>query len=309
MKRLLSFTIFTTFFLFLWGATVRSTGTGLGCPDWPLCLGKVIPPISFPVIMEWGHRLLASLVGFLTLSIVMVAFTKYRRELGKLSIVAFVLLLIQASLGGAAILTFLSPYVISIHLGVGTLFLSTLLWMRLRLHATDAFARFAATNAGGETPPPTYGRLPHPVAAQEQIRLLLFIALTFVFLQTLLGGMVASSHAGLACPDFPTCFGNWIPELSGLVALQFWHRVGAVLVSLAVCLTLIAFFSQKHDHPVKPVFIGIGIVTALQFLLGVSNVLLGLPVVLRVAHLGGATLLYSLLFIAVYEVRRVRSAS
>ncbi|MCY4524813.1 MAG: COX15/CtaA family protein, partial [Halobacteriovoraceae bacterium] len=66
-KRLVSITIFLTFCLLIWGGVVHNTESSLACPDWPLCHGQFFPKMAGGILIEHGHRLLASLVGFLCL--------------------------------------------------------------------------------------------------------------------------------------------------------------------------------------------------------------------------------------------------
>ncbi|OGQ21377.1 MAG: hypothetical protein A3I05_02105 [Deltaproteobacteria bacterium RIFCSPLOWO2_02_FULL_44_10] len=322
MKKLLSGTILLTFVLFLWGALVRSTGSGLACPDWPLCHGQFIPPMELPIFLEWGHRIIATIVGAGALSILLVAFRKrYRKELGAIAILSFVLLLIQAGLGGAAIFTALAPYVVSIHLGVGTLFLTTLLWMRLRLvgNGVPKLLRIFSqgTSEGGASMPyeikaPTETEAVRSVTAssrspRENAKTVWFIGATLlVYLQLILGGFVASSHAGLACPDFPKCFGEWIPPLEGAVALHFWHRIMAYVIFIMVTLTVILTLQKKPTKKGRILLFLIFGSMMLQVLLGIINVLFALPMSVRVSHLGMGTILYALLFITAYEAQRVR---
>src|SRR5690349_17346265 len=56
------------FALIVVGSIVRTTGSGLACPDWPLCHGRLIPPLQFNILIEWFHRLLALVVGLLLLA-------------------------------------------------------------------------------------------------------------------------------------------------------------------------------------------------------------------------------------------------
>ncbi len=100
-------TAFSAFALVVLGAVVRVTGSGLGCPDWPLCHGGLLPPLDAQAIIEYTHRLVASfLVGPLVLATGCVAWLAYRRErwLVVPATVALLLLLGQAMLGGATVL-------------------------------------------------------------------------------------------------------------------------------------------------------------------------------------------------------------
>src|SRR5262245_63304853 len=104
-QRLCLATIGLTFVLIVIGGIVRATDSGLGCPDWPTCHGRLIPHNDKHTIIEYSHRLTASIVGILVLSIAIVAIRKYRDVPAILwpSVAAFLLVLVQAGIGAAVV--------------------------------------------------------------------------------------------------------------------------------------------------------------------------------------------------------------
>lgn len=270
--------IVLTYLLIVWGGVVRTTGSGLGCPDWPLCHGQWIPPFEKAVLIEYFHRLLASLVGLLTLGICLRIWTKpdLRNAFGKRSVATFVLLLVQIGLGGVTVKTELHPYIVVTHLAVALVFLTLIFNMTI----------FVLAHGSRST-------IHDPRSKWYFVtQLLLF----FVSIQILFGGMVAASNGGLVCPDFPTCNGLWLPSLQGLVAWQFFHRVVAFLVLGVV---LILAFNLWHLKSMRGLFA----LVCLQMGLGIANVLLQLPLWIRVAHLGVAVLIFLMVMVLSHELR------
>jgi len=175
------------YLLVLLGGLVRITGAGLACPDWPLCHGRLVPPLEGLVLIEYGHRLLAASVSVLVLLTAVTAWRvrKAVPRAGRLALAVLFLVAVQIVLGGLTVKWRLTPALVATHLGVAMLFLAGLL-----AQASNAMRPFAAYQTG----PAGFRRL--ALAAT---------AATFVMI--LIGGYVGSSGAALACPGLPLCRG------------------------------------------------------------------------------------------------------
>ncbi len=278
-------TTLLTFVLIVIGSIVRTTGSGLACPDWPLCQGRLIPPLQFNVMIEWTHRLVALLVSLAMagLAALTLARPALRRRLGGLLVLALSLLAVQILLGALTVWKLLDPSVVSGHLGVALLIFATLV-------AYSRAARRAAGPEGG------------PAASRARALLPVFAAATFLtYAQSLLGGMVSTHHAGLACPDWPTCFGAWFPAFEGLVGFQMAHRYGAYLLT-AVVLTAATVARGSGEARVRAAgSLALGLVVV-QVVLGVGNVFLRTPVWLSALHLATATALLGVLLDATLRI-------
>jgi cytochrome c oxidase assembly protein subunit 15 len=267
------------------GSLVRATDSGLACPDWPLCYGKAIPTFDFQIFLEWFHRVVA---GTLTVFVVVAAVKVFRSRVLRraffLQIVAAgVLLLVQIVLGGLTVLKLLDPSTVSAHLTNALLFLTVMVWMAMR-------ARFLAAG-------------PSPLHRVPLVLKRKFAAVTgLVFLQTVLGGMVSTNHAGLVCPDFPTCHGQWLPPLDFLVGLQLGHRVLAFVV-LAAAIALASMASRANLPPAaRRAAKLLPALVILQIALGLVNVLYALPDLAVVAHLANAAIMYTLMLTGTLEL-------
>ena len=280
------------FVLISLGGLVRNAGAGLSCPDWPLCFGQFIPPMNVQVFLEWFHRLIAGTVSviLLTLSAVIFISAPLRRAFGKYCAVALVLLATQVVLGGLTVLGLLSPKWVTSHLAVGLAFFATIFFLSLRLTAAARSMGMARPTSVAPTT---------PVALR---RFGLFTGV-IVYLQVILGGLVSSHYAGLACPDFPTCLGQWLPPLDGAVALQFFHRVGAFVVTAAVILFFMISFKISLTQHFKRAVRALPGFLILQLLLGIGAVFMKLPLPMSVAHLMVATALFGTLIVVNHELQ------
>jgi cytochrome c oxidase assembly protein subunit 15 len=289
------------FVLIVWGGIVRLSGSGLAIPDWPLAHGKLIPHPHPNVLIEYVHRLLAMIVGFATLAIAIVVFRSpvWRGRLGALAAAALVTLALQIFMGARVVLEELPVDRVVAHLVIAFLFFAVLLRMALVVRDIEDSAGASPAAAAGE------GRDGSSDPGKRRgIAVWARIAAAAVLAQVALGGWVSSSGAALACPDFPTCQGMWLPPMKGLLGIHYAHRLGAYAVVILVMGLL--FRSAPMALPLRarwPLRIS-GILLAIQFLLGVANVVLRVPLPVSAGHLGTALILFGTLNVASYELSR-----
>ncbi len=324
-QRLALFSTGLTLIVIVLGAWVRLTDAGLGCPDWPGCYGMVTWPSTPETIeradqvrldravdsgaafREMLHRYVAGFLGLVVLAIAAIAW-RNRRQPGqpvRLPMVLLALIIFQSALGAWTVTMLLKPAIVMAHLMGGMTTFILLLWLTLRVYDPGAQPSMHARRHRG---PIIFGTV-------------------LVALQVALGGWVSTNYAALSCgSDFPTCLGQWWPEMnfregfvlwrevgvdyegglldqSARVAIHLAHRIGAVVI--------VAYFAWLIWRLVRePVLrtpgVVLGIVLAAQVALGVLNVVLGLPLSVAVAHNGVAAILLGVLF---YLIHRTTSAA
>jgi cytochrome c oxidase assembly protein subunit 15 len=305
-----------TLFVVVVGAYVRLSDAGLGCPDWPGCYGQITPhhareaidravaeqggahgPVSMPKAWkEMFHRYVAGVLGLLLLAVAAVALLR-QRELGQsafLPLSVLGLVLFQATLGMWTVTMLLKPVIVTLHLLGGMAIFGLLVWLCARQ------LRIAAP------PDPRAARRLRPWAA---------LALLVAAGQIALGGWVSANYAALACVDFPTCHGAWVPEMDfrhgfqlvrelgmtaagthlayeALTAIHWTHRAGAAVIALVAGGLAVAALRAPGLARWGALLLG---VLLAQIALGVANVLGGLPLPVAVAHNAGAALLLAVL--------------
>jgi cytochrome c oxidase assembly protein subunit 15 len=271
-----------TFALIVLGSLVRAHGAGLACPDWPLCFGEVIPRLDFRVAFEFGHRVLAGGValGFAALAFATLRVPAARTAVGAWLVAGAALLAAQVLLGALTVWLGLAPWTVIAHLVTGNAFAVTLVLVVLRLRRAAA--------------PPRPGVLLAP-----GVRPLVTLAGCALVAQVVLGGLVSSTYAGLACPSFPTCDGAaWLPSLEGPVGVHLAHRAGAVLVLAILAAT--ALLVRRPPALARAVGVALGL-ACVQAGVGVTSVLLRLPVELTGLHTALAAALVATLGVALHE--------
>lgn len=317
LHRLAAIAAVIAFCVIVLGAYVRLSHAGLGCPDWPGCYGQLTWPIETQEVLdanqlyperpvesdkawkEMVHRYLAGALVLLVVAINFLAWRPANRNAGLKSLAALLLILIlfQAALGMWTVTLKLWPIVVMGHLMGGLATFSILLWMTYRSRETHS--------PGGQ-------------AGFEKLRNLILVGMAVLVVQLALGGWTSSNYAALACPDFPTCQGQWWPQanfsegfmlwreigvdyeggvldLPSRVAIQLAHRIGA-LVTLVV-LGLLTFRLLREPGSQRSGVV-LGILVATQVLLGILNILLYLPLPNAVAHNAvGALLVASMVWL------------
>ncbi len=254
-----------TWFLLVFGSTVRVHGAGLACPDWPLCFGRVVPAYDFKVYLEFGHRVVAGFVslGFIAQAVYLWRSGAFRssKALRWLYPAAAAVLATQVVLGGLTVLELLAEWTVSSHLLAGNAFCTMLLLIALSVREWAAPREREATSALQRALPVALG--------------------LGVLIQLVLGGLVSSSYAGLACSTWPTCNGHAIaPTFEGLVGLQVVHRLTAYGIGVLALANLAAHWSSARRAP----SLAIVALVLVQIVLGVTNVMLYLPMEVTLLH-------------------------
>ena len=326
LAALTAVTLFLTFDLIVFGAFTRLSDSGLGCPDWPGCYGQASPlgaradidsaqaaspggPVSWSKAwIEMIHRYLAMTVGAL---ILVMAVTSWMQRL-RLPFspwwpsLTLVWVVVQGLFGKYTVTLKLYPAVVTLHL-VGGLVLLVLLAVQ-----HTAFRR-------------------HPLGLSAGLHRLAWAAAAALALQIVLGAWVSTNYAVLACTGFPQCNDSWWPPmdfgsgftllrglgeagpggartLAALVAIHMAHRLMAVAAATALLMLAWALWRARGSVPALGRFgFALALLLLAQLASGLSNVVLGWPLVAALSHSAGAAGL--VLLLALLLARAARPAA
>ncbi len=326
LQALTLLTLFLTFDLILFGAFTRLTDSGLGCPDWPGCYGHSSPlgaqaqitaaqtamptgPVTHgKAWIEMVHRYLATGVGVLILAGLALSWQARRRAAEGGAVVSLmwplltlVWVCVQGAFGALTVTMKLFPAIVTLHL-LGGLVLLALLCTQAVRHAQAA-----------DTP---------AVALAPGARAWLVVALAALWLQVALGGWVSTNYAVLACSEFPRCQGSWWPWMDFVQGFELWRPLGQTGTGEHIGFAALTAIHYAHRLAAYAVLALLGLVAwavrkplpvqakwlaglaLLQLLTGLSNVVLGWPLVAAVLHTGGAAALVAVLTWALATSRR-----
>ena len=311
VRHLTMIALFLTFDLVLFGAFTRLTDSGLGCPDWPGCYGHASPvgasehieeaqtamptgPVTFQKAwIEMIHRYLAMLVGVLILTLAVFSW-RIDRSLWGWASLSLVWVCVQGAFGALTVTMKLFPLIVSLHL-LGGMMLLVLLTVQL-VRQRHAFEKISA----------------HPLP----VWVYALTALTWlsIYTQTGLGAWVSSNYAVLACDTYPMCQNSWWPDMNLSKAFEFWRALGHDAAGQPLPFQALTAIHMVHRwHAVIPALLicwlakswmnaglrrqGWLLLALLlsQFLTGISNAVLGWPMLAALMHTGSAAALLVLL--------------
>ncbi|WP_084824819.1 COX15/CtaA family protein [Lampropedia cohaerens] len=317
-------TLVLTFDLVLFGAFTRLTDSGLGCPDWPGCYGNASPVGAHAEIaaaqqampdgpvthgkawIEMIHRYLATGVGALTTVLTVLGWhqwLRWRRSQRQQAAqapplhpvwptVTLLWVLLQGAFGAWTVTMKLFPAIVTLHLLGGVVLLALLCAQAVRWRQITAAAA------------------PHAIG--RGLRMLAWAVFAVVLVQIALGGWVSTNYAVLACATFPDCNGAWWPEMDvrqgftlwrelghqadgnliefpALVAIHYVHRLFALVVVASAAWLAVALW--RRGGALRRAGQRLAILVAAQLLTGLSNVVLGWPLLAAILHTGGAAAL------------------
>ena len=271
-----------TFCLIFVGGLVTSTGSALAVPDWPLAFGKLIPAWEGGVRFEFGHRLAAGTVVVLTLVLMAWAWrAEPRRWVRKLVVLAFLLIVVQAVLGGITVLFELPLAIAVAHAATAQALLCLMVSIAIFTNP-----RWSTTPHVDD--PPSRFPLPALAAAMTAV----------IYLQILIGAVMRHMSAGLVIPDFPLSFGRLAPPYwDEYIAVNFAHRCGAVVVTAMVLWTVARVLrTHREVGALRRPAVGLLLLLVIQICLGAITIWSGRAVLPTTSHvaLGAAVLATSL---------------
>jgi len=314
IKNISLFGICLAFVVIALGAWTRLVDAGLGCPDWPGCYGFVVFPTNeaeialaearyptFPydinkAIPEVVHRYFAAALGFLAIFMVYYSFKQNEnKNIRRWTIGLLIFICCQGLFGYLTVSLLLLPIIVTAHLFGGFTTLTLFFLIFLMSGKFDILEKMAI----------------------PKLKTIAGIALAVLLFQIFLGVWTSTNYASLACADFPTCQGTYMPEMDfkngfnlnqevgpnylyGLldnpsrVAIHYSHRVSAILVAV-VFLILISKLWFSNAAPLAST---IGILLLTQISLGIINVVYVLPLYVAIAH----NLVAALLLLAIFTV-------
>jgi cytochrome c oxidase assembly protein subunit 15 len=233
------------------GGLVTSTESGLSVPDWPNTYGYFM--FFFPlekmvggIRYEHTHRLIASTVGFLILVLAVWLWrSETRAWVRRLGYIALGAVITQGILGGITVLWYLPDPISIAHASLAQIVFC--LTMTIALVTSPGWKRAYATPKG--TPLRPSGSQ-GPTPDDLMLRRVAVATTALIYLQIVIGATMRHTGAGLAIPDFPLMFGQWLPpHWDAKIAIHFAHRLVAVIVALAILATTGHVF--YHHRPRK----------------------------------------------------------
>ena len=276
-QKLAAATVVTAILLVTIGVIVRVTGSGLGCPDWPLCHGQIVPALDdYKAWLEWVHRTVAVVIGFevIGLAILAVRDLRDRRVLVGATIVAVGLVVFQAWLGKETVRLGNSGESVTAHLASAMALVGLLVWILAR-------SLYPARLTG---------------AGSQRFTLIAAFGAGSVFALLLFGSHVTATSQWFVFPDWPLMNGTPFPALTDANSAQVLHRWIAVVVGLIVAAVFAAAWrARPRTRPIVRLAAIAAALFPIQAIVGGLQILTGLSGWTQTLHLALGAVIWALL--------------
>jgi protoheme IX farnesyltransferase len=277
-QKLAAATVVTAILLVTIGVIVRATGSGLGCPDWPLCHGQLIPALDDPKAwIEWVHRTVAVIIGFEVIGLAALALLDHRgrRTLVATTLVAVLLVGFQAWLGRETVRLGNSGESVTAHLASAMALVGLLVWILVR-------SLFPARLAAG--------------GASQRFTLIAAFGAGSVFALLLFGSHVTATSQWYVFPDWPLMNGTLFPNVTDANSANVLHRWVAVVVGLIVAAVLVAAWrTRPRTRSIVRLAAVAAVLFPIQAIVGGLQILTGLSGWTQTLHLALGAVIWSLL--------------
>jgi heme a synthase len=285
LSGLLLLTIFVQISL---GSAVRLTGSGLSCPDWPLCYGLWFPDqqklsnISdvnfefYQIMLEWGHRFNAAIfIAPLTLLVFFFGLKLQSLKICKKTLYAILLLLaLQGLMGGFTVFDKNSPWSVAVHLGLAL----GLMFMVMRVYLQSLKLNLSIT-----------------ILATKNKLVILGISIIFILLTMLMGAIVSKSGSSLACDIWPLCSNDGMSLFQNNKIIHIAHRILALIS--AICIIFV-FKSYKDSSRFRLFYTTrklLILIISVQIFLGASVIFTEINMYIAMLHQALAVILFMML--------------
>ena len=297
LQGLATATVISVFVLVIIGGVVRVTESGLGCPDWPLCYGKVLPPLEYTAIIEYTHRFVASvIVGPLVLATAIVGIARYRadRWVWIPAAASVPLLIVQGLLGGITVLTHLPGGIVALHLATAEALLATCVFIMVASYRTPILT--ISVRSGDDY---------HRWAIAGALS---------VYAVIVSGALVTAMGATGACVTWPLCQGQVFP-MNHLTAVHMLHRYVVLILGLPLLYAAWRCWNGPTERGTTLKWLAILTVAAfiVQVIVGAATIWLDFQAHWRALHLTAATAVWTaaagMAIVAYIDVRTAGSGS
>ena len=281
-----------SYLLIFVGGLVRVSGSGLGCPDWPKCFGRWVPPTSieqipahidptaFNIVLAWieyGNRMLGVIVGIsiLLMTIIAVIYFKKNSKILFSSLLSLFLVVANGGLGAIVVSSVLNPFIVSLHMILALFLVSVLSYATIESYKLINTQKFTG------------------IFLSKKISISLIALWIFIVIEILLGTGIRTNIELIAIDNPLLSKGELLESLN---SYKYFHSIlGFSLLFLSFYLCYL--FKDDFLGLSKQLVLFIFVMIILQIFLGELMIFFELPQLTRLFHTWGSSWLVGIIII------------